>query len=180
MLNKLNMLILILLLLSINVYSQSEGFHLIKWNDSFQDTLSDARYYFAWKISNIDSLLIVAEGYEDGIDYSFYKINKTNTLKLLFRFNPILIDSTNMLKKYHWGYPWDISDIIVDEGSDTQKLLCSINHSIERDGVIDIPSWQKILPAIFFIGKTTQPKIDVGGISSIKYYTISEIIKKIK
>ena len=174
------MLIIFLFLLSINLYSQSERLHLIKWNNSHQDTLSDARYYFAWKISNIDSLLIVAEGYEDGIDYSLYKINKTNALKLLFRFNPILIDSSNKLKKYYWGYPWDINDIKANKDKDTLKLMSSVNHSIERDGVIDIPNWQKVLPAIFFTGKTTQPNISVGNIVDIKYLTIEQIINKIK
>jgi hypothetical protein len=124
--------------------------------------------------------MIVAEGYEDGIDYSFYKINKTNSLKLLFRFNPILIDSSNKLKKYYWGYPWDINDIKANKDKDTLKLMSSLNPSIERDGVIDIPSWQKVLPAIFFIGKTTQPNISAGKIDNIKYLSIYQIIKRIK
>ena len=180
MLMKINIIIIILFLLSINVFSQREGFHLIKWNNSYQDSLADVRYYFAWKISDIDSFLIVADGYEDGIDYSIYKISNTNSLKLLFRFNPILIDSSNKLKKYYWGYPWDINDIKTSKDKDTLKFMCSINHSIERDGVIDIPSWQKVLPAIFFIGKTTQPNISVGKIDDIKYLTIQQIIDKIK
>ena len=174
------MIIIIPFLLFINVYSQSEGFHLIKWNNSYQDTLSDSRYYFAWKISNIDSLLIVAEGFSDGIDYSLYKIDKTNSLKLLFRFNPILIDSSSKLKKYYWGYPWDINDIKTDRNKDTLKLLCSISHSIGREGIMDIPKWQKILPAIFFIGKTTQPEITIDGIKHINYLTTQEIIKKVR
>ena len=170
-------LICIVLLASIS-YSQS---NLVKWDNSYQDSSSfDEDYYFAWKIQGIDNILIVAEGYSDGIDYSFYKISNQDKLDLLFRFNPVLIDTTVASKKLFWGYPWDIGDIVLKWEKKVPTILSSFAHSIERDGVIDIPGWQKKMPAIYFKGKTTQPDIVVTEIKKSKYMSLAQIQSLIK
>lgn len=125
--------------------------------------------------------IVSASGFEDGIDYSIYDQNLVKgTDVLLFRFNPVLIDTSNTQKEYYWGYPWDVTNIMVKAEGGSVRIRCSLNHDIERYGAIDIPTWQKKLPAIFFVGKTTQPDIEVGTIRNIEWLTLGEIEKQIR
>lgn len=161
-------------------YSQS---NLIKWDYSNQDTIKHGvvDYYFAWKIRGVDNILIVAEGYSDGIDYSFYKISKYNKLDLLFRFNPVLIDTTDTSPTLFWGYPWDIGDIEIKWVNGVPFILSSFEHSIEGDeGMSEVPNWQKKMPAIYFKGKTTQPNMVVTEIVSSKYMSLAQIQSLVK
>ncbi len=124
--------------------------------------------------------MITAYGFEDGIDYSIYKQNLvTGKDSLLLRFNPVLLDSTNKLKPFYWGYPWDIADIVLTHKYNQTLIRCSFNHEIERDGVISIPNWQNKLPVILFYGKTTQPDMPVGAIRNFEWLDIKELAKSV-
>ena len=140
-------------------------------------------YDYLWFVNLDDDpepAIVTANGSSDGIDYSIYKQDlHRGKDSLLLRFNPILIDSTNKLKEYYLGYPWDISDIVLARDSNRTLIHCSVDHDIERDGVIDFPDWQTTLPVILFTGKTTQPEIEVEEIRKLEWLKIDELVKKI-
>ena len=170
---------LVLFTYLIPLFLNAQESNLISCDEAYQDTSIIQDYYFAWRIQDVDDILFVAEGYSDGIDYSFYKINDKDSLDLIFRFNPVLIDSSNKSQEYYWGYPWDIKGIKIRYKHDGFEILSSYNHSIIRDGEIRIPEFQKILPVIFFTGISTQPTKLVEPIKDIKYRTFTEILKSI-
>jgi hypothetical protein len=95
--------------------------------------------------------------------------------KVLFYFNPVIIDRDS---KY-WGYPWDISDLLIKMDNGLFKIKCSLDHEISRDGEITRPDWQKDFPVICFSGHSTQPDIKVGQINGFDWLTISEIMDKV-
>jgi len=125
--------------------------------------------------------IISAYGFTDGIDYSIYDQNLAKGSDiLLFRFNPVLVDSSNKQKEYYWGYPWDVTNITTKIESEVMRIRCSLNHDIVRDAYINIPKWQHTLPVIFFVGKTTQPDIEVEAIKKVRWLTLSEIVKAVR
>jgi hypothetical protein len=138
---------------------------------------------FKWFI-NLDNdpvpEIVSAFGYEDGIAYSIYKQNlrdKPDTL--LLRFNPI-IDASNK-GKYYWGYPWDISGIRAWPRGNHFEILCSFDHNVEGDFLnVDIPRWQRWIPIIFLIGKTTQPEATVNEVGTKRWMSIKEIARKVR
>jgi hypothetical protein len=136
-------------------------------------------FNFFWFV-NIDSdpepEIFSATGWAEGIDYCFIDQDlKKGKDKVLFYFNPVIIESDNKF----WGYPWDISDLLIKLDNGLLKIKCSIDHKITRDGEITIPDWQKEFPVICFSGHSTQPDINVGQINRFDWLTISEIMEKI-
>lgn len=130
---------------------------------------------YSWFV-NIDNdpepEIFLASGYEDGIDYAFYDQDlKTGKNNLLFYFNPVIIENN----KHYWGYPWDISDIIIKSDSSKIYIKSSVDNDMERDGNITIPDTTKKIPAIFFYGHSTQKDLKVGEIRNIKWTTIDEL-----
>ncbi|MDI9868938.1 hypothetical protein [Flectobacillus roseus] len=116
--------------------------------------------------------IFTATGYEDGIDYAFYDQDlKTLQDNLLFYFNPIIIENS----KHYWGYPWDITDLILKYDSQNIYLQSSVDNDIERDGNITIPDTTKQFPAIFFKGHSTQSDMKVEAIRNIKWSTLDEL-----
>ena len=140
---------------------------------------------FLWFIDlDGDSIpeIISASGFEDGIDYSIYKQNfngQEDTLLLVF--NPVIIDGSRG-KKTYWGYPWDISDVLVKSNGGKFELFCSFNHKIVTGGDdgdnSNVPEWQKRVPVILFSGRTTQPQMTVAEIETRKWLNIREIIQE--
>jgi hypothetical protein len=57
-----------------------------------------------------------------------------------------------------WGYPWDIEDIALAPDRSKGVVLASFRHSIVDDGEVDSPAWQLRVPAVLFVGTTTQPQ----------------------
>lgn len=130
---------------------------------------------FFWFV-NLDSdpepEIFSATGYEDGIDYAFYDQDlKTAQDKLLFYFNPVILENG----KNYWGYPWDITDLILKTDSTNIYLQTSVDNDIENDGNITIPDPTKKFPAIFFYGHSTQPNVKVETIRNIKWTTLDEL-----
>lgn len=137
---------------------------------------SDYDYY--WFV-NLDSdpepEICSIFGDSDGINYAFYDQNlKDGIDNLIFFFNPIIIDTTQE-KQIYWGYPWDIKDIKIKKESGTVKILNSIDHDIKRNGEIEQPSNQSILPVICFTGKSSQPNVKFGEIRKITWMSIDEL-----
>jgi len=106
--------------------------------------------YYEWKLTPFDDIRFIASGYEDGIDYGFYKVSELGEYELLLQVNPIIVDSDG---HYWWGYPWAISDIARFESPCGLYISATFDHSIVRDGIHSIPEWQKRLPAVLFIAK---------------------------
>ena len=120
--------------------------------------------------------LYSASGYSDGIDYAIYDLNmKTGQQELLFYFNPVIIDN----EKDYWGYPWDTKGMMTWTEDGVTKIYYSADHDIERDGEITIPENQKIMPAIFMTGQSTQPDIPVGEVRNREWKTLEEIKKTV-
>jgi hypothetical protein len=152
-------------------------------NSDFEKVKSIEKYWmdydFFWFV-NIDSdpepEIFSATGYSDGIDYCFIDQDlTTGKNSILFYFNPVILDS----EKEYWGYPWDIKNLLVKLENGQVKIKCSLDHNIERDGEITRPDSQSQFPVIYFIGKSTQPNINVGQIKRFEWLTITEIMNKV-
>jgi hypothetical protein len=152
----------------------TSDFKIIKTIDKY--VMDYDFFWFANLDNDLEPEIFSAAGYSDGIDYCFIDQDlKTGNDKILFYFNPVIIDNEN---KY-WGYPWDISDLIIQEKQGQIRLHCSLDHDITRDGAIKRPDWQNIFPVICFTGQSTQPNIKVGQINRLDWLEINEIIEKI-
>lgn len=150
------------------------------WITSDKQLLKTEKKYsmdfdFQWFV-NLDKdpepEIFSATGYEDGIDYAFYDQDlKTGKNNLLFYFNPVILENG----KHYWGYPWDITDLILKTDLNKISLQASVDNDIERDGNISIPDTSKQFPAIFFKGHSTQPNMKVEAIRNIKWSTLDEL-----
>ena len=132
-------------------------------------------YDYFWFInldSDIEPEIFRANGYEDGIDYAIYDHDlKTGKENVVFYLNPVIIENG----KTYWGYPWDISDMIIKNENEKIFLKASVDHDIERDGEITIPDPSKKFPVIFFYGHSTQPNINVGQIRNTNWMLIEDL-----
>lgn len=105
----------------------------------------------------------VAQGDEDGIEYAFYR--PTDGLYEAFvRVYPVLQDASRPDTLF-WGYPWDITDIARPDDPERGDLLASFDHDILDDGVAESPAWQRRVPAVLFVGRTTQPQVTVAPLA---------------
>lgn len=146
------------------------------------EPVSPVDYYYVWAVDLDDRLgdeYVVASGYADGIDYSIYR-NFKNEKSLVFRFSPVLIDSSNKAEPFYWGYPWDIANIVTKKEGARTRILCSFDHGISRAEEIDTPKWQLRMPAIFFTGVSTQPESAVSTIKKQEWLTLDEIRKRVR
>ena len=106
--------------------------------------------YYEWRVDGMPDIRYIVSGYEDGIDYSFYRMNDDGERKLLLRVNPIVVDETG---KYWWGYPWATTGMVLTKTGGQVLLNATTNHDIIRDGNTLIPEWQRKLPALLLTGK---------------------------
>ncbi len=129
---------------------------------------------YTW-FSNIDNdpepEIISASGHEDGIDYALYDQDLVSGKdQLLFYFNPVIIEND----KFYWGYPGDITSLILRNSGSNIHLKASGDHDIIRDDNTTTPSTKK-LPAIFFYGHATQPEVKVENLRDIHWVTLSDL-----
>jgi hypothetical protein len=143
---------------SIEYWLTSDLTIIAKKNKYVQD------YDFFWFINldkDVEPEIFRAIGYEDGIDYAIYDHNPvTGKETLLTYVNPVIREND----KTYWGYPWDISDMMLKKEGNVVFLWASFDHDIVREGEITVPDPTKKFPAVFFYGHTTQPNIRVGQI----------------
>lgn len=125
--------------------------------------------------------IVRATGFSDGIDYY---VTRQDTLlkseKILFYFIPIIKKEVENRIGYYWGYPKSLRSIIINTISRKKLLLCSINHSIMRDGEIYHPENQRIFPLLMFDGNPQSNYSYEAQIENSQWLTIDEIIKSIK
>jgi hypothetical protein len=133
-------------------------------------------YDFFWFVNldkDVEPEIFRATGYEDGIDYAIYDHNLLTGKETLVSYvNPVIIEK----EKTYWGYPWDISDMILKLEGGKVFLRASFDHDIVRDGVVTIPEPKKKFPAIFFNGHSTQPNVSLGQIRNVKW----ELLEKLR
>ncbi|MBB1473256.1 hypothetical protein H5368_09440 [Luteimonas sp. MC1782] len=115
---------------------------------------------YEWLLNSSPSIRFVAYGYEDGIEYSFYTLLPSDTYEHIIRVYPVIRDSSRNDALF-WGYPWDIRDIAHSNGKGQKRFLASFEHNLFDDGEVHSPSWQRRVPAVLFIGRTTQPAMTV-------------------
>lgn len=164
---------------------QTQSYFTEYWISSEFKTLKMVKKYemdfnYFWLV-NIDNdkepEIFSATGYEDGIDYAFYDQDLIKGKdSILFYFNPVIIEE----EKRYWGYPWDISNIIIKIEGNKIYLKSSTEHDINNDGEITIPKDQNQLPVIFFIGDSTQPDVSIADIRKINFKTLNELMNEIK
>ena len=95
-----------------------------------------------------------AQGYSDGIDYYFTKLNATiNDEDVLFYFNPIIKKTEHDQNKYFWGHPWRLKSIFLQKGNSNLKILSALNHNIIKDSEIHYPEDHTCFPIIVFDGE---------------------------
>jgi len=114
---------------------------------------------YEWQLTSDPAVRLVAHGYEDGVEYSFYK-KVRRSYRHLVRIYPALRDDAYNNTLF-WGYPWDIQDIAVVPDAKGKAFLATFDHSIVDDGEVYSPAWQKRIPVVLFVGRTTQPNMKV-------------------
>jgi hypothetical protein len=112
-----------------------------------------ATFCYEWILIDSPDVRFMAYGDEDGIDYSFYRKGKRGHYRRLIRIYPVIRDDSRG-GDYFWGYPWDISDIAEAPNG---TLQVAFDHNILDEGESRNDAWQKKIPAVLFIGRTTQP-----------------------
>jgi hypothetical protein len=132
-------------------------------------------YDFFWFINldkDTEPEIFRATGYEDGIDYAIYDQNVSIGKERLLSFvNPVIIEN----EKTYWGYPWDISNMILKNEDNNVFLRVSFDHDIVRDEEITTPGPSKKFPAVFFYGHSTQPKIRVGQTRNLSWVLLENL-----
>jgi hypothetical protein len=128
-------------------------------------------YWFINLDDDAEPEIFSANGYEDGIDYAIYDQDlKTGAETLVSYVNPVIFDDGRL----HWGYPWDISDMITKKEFNSVLIKASFDHDIERDGEVTMPEPSKKFPVIFFYGHPTQSS-EVERIRKIRWLSIDEL-----
>jgi hypothetical protein len=128
---------------------------------------------YEWKLSADPAIRLIASGYEDGVEYGFYRRSKSGKYRHVVRVHPVLKDSARPAS-YYWGYPEDIEDIALIPGAKGLMVSATIDHSIVDDGEVYSPDWPKKVPAVLFVGHTTQPGMIVP-ILPFKAFTIQSL-----
>jgi hypothetical protein len=132
-------------------------------------------YDYFWFVNldkDIEPEIFRATGYEDGIDYAIYDQDlSTGKEGLVSYVNPVIIEKG----KTYWGYPWDITDVILKDEGDSILLRASFDHDIVRDGEITVPDPTKKFPAVFFYGHSTQPNIPVGQTRNLTWVLLESL-----
>ena len=152
-----------LLALLIALPVSAENLRPVAKQNGFCALADESAICYEWQVLIDPSIRFVAEGYEDGIDYGFYRLDKTNKYTHIVSVYPVIRDPSRKDALF-WGYPWDIYDIELASVKKPLALLFSIDHALADDGEISIPKWQKHVPAVLFIGRTTQPRMTVPNL----------------
>jgi hypothetical protein len=111
-----------------------------------------------WSLAADPRLHLVAYGYEDGVEYTFYRRIRAGRFRELVRIYPVMPDPKRA-GGHVWAYAWDIADIEVDGRG---RPLATFAHTIFDDGEVYSPKWQKRIPALLFRGTPTQDNPQEG------------------
>lgn len=148
-------------------------------NSPFKD--KQASIYYEWKFKSDPTLRYIADGYEDGIDYSLERLKPDGKLKLLLKITPVIADSR---KQRWWGYPWDTSDIYLQVRKGVLYFYADFEHYVPR-GLPSTTDKPVTMPALLLKGETTQPgqkeyALKLLSPLKFKWYSLPELIDKYK
>ncbi|SUS05883.1 conserved exported hypothetical protein [uncultured Defluviicoccus sp.] len=115
---------------------------------------------FEWRMAFDPDVRFLAYGYEDGIDYWFSRKSGDGRYQTIVAVHPVLRDESRPGRVF-WGYPWDITDVALPDSGSDDAMLVSFGHGIVAEGEADPPEGQKRVPAVLFVGRTTQPETTV-------------------
>ncbi len=135
--------------------------------------------------AGLQPIIISAYGFAEGIEYTLQKLDlSTGTFTILFYFDPVLVEADGQL--YH-GYPWDVSDILAEGTGGTTRLRAAMRPRPAADaprvgdpGMGDngrMPDRQKMVPVLFFAGRSTQPAIARLGPLESRGYRLDELVR---
>jgi len=160
-------------------YWYTSDFRLYRKVNQFDGDF-DFKYFVNLDSDSIPEI-VRATGFSDGIDYYVTKQDTLNkSEKILFYFLPIIKKEIENRIGYYWGYPKSIRSIFINTISEKKLLLCSMNHSIMRDGEIYHPENQRVFPILMFKGNPQSNYSYEAQIENSQWLTIEEIIKRIK
>lgn len=126
-----------------------------------------------WALVTTPSLRVVAAGYEDGMNYDFYRLKKDGSYQHIVQFYPVIRDDVDGGALY-WGYPWDIRDIALPPRAEPDAVLATFAHQMMDDGEVQTPDWQKRIPAVLFTGRPSVTRIPVAP-TNITSVTVDEL-----
>lgn len=109
-----------------------------------------------WVLDTPDNVRFIAQGYQTGIDYSFYSRDASGRYQHLLRIRPVLQDDSKN-GSFFWGYSEDITDLAPSSSKKTLKVMAAFDDSLKDVGEVYSPRWQKQVPAVLFVGQTTHP-----------------------
>ncbi|WP_125172194.1 hypothetical protein [Leptospira haakeii] len=145
---------------------------------SADPVLADGFKYFWYLDLKKDSLIYIFEFFGDE-DYSDYKLTYLNTQtmkqKVLFYVAPIIKKEKNL----HWGYPWDIVDIILSRKENDLLLNATFKHKIDVSEAGDYLDKTAKIPAIFFTGVPTQETDMKSEVQETKSFFTVESLSRI-
>ena len=164
---------LAILLATLSFSASAEGMTPVPESERY--CLNRTTYCYEWQLVSNPAIRLVAWGDEDGIDYSFFRRSTTKQYERLVRVLPVLQDSSRPGGLF-WAYPWDMKDIAVDKAGNLQATFA---HDLIDDSDVDSPANQTRLPAVLFLGRTTQPDVSVKHpkFRSFKLKTLLESAK---
>ena len=151
--------LLLTMLFSLPTYSA--GMATVPKSDGFCGQIpDDTAICYEWRLVSDPDTHFIAYGYEDGIEYTFQRRSPDGTYHTIVMVHPVIRDSSHPDTLF-WGYPWDITDVALPSKKSGKDLLVSFDHDIVDDGEVYPPQWQKQVPAVLFIGHSTQPQMTV-------------------
>ena len=131
-----------------------------------------------WLLDTPGDVHFIAQGYETGIDYSFYSRDASGRYLHLLRVRPVLKDDSKNGALF-WGYSEDISDLAPSAGTKAFTVLAAFDDTLKDVGEVYSPRWQKQVPAILFVGQTTHPEKKVAKLN-IKATSLDALKEKAK
>ena len=145
--------------------AHSAGMTPLSKDDGFCSQLpDDSAICYEWRLTSAPDVHFIAYGYEDGIEYTFSRRLPGGKYDTIVMVHPVIRDEL-YADQLFWGYPWDITDVVLPEDGSRKKLLVNFDHDIVDDGEVYPPAWQKQVPAVLFIGHTTQPGMRVSALT---------------
>lgn len=134
-------------------------------------------YCYQWRLDADPTLSFVATGDEDGGEMGLYRRAADGREELLAQVFPSMDDISRPGARF-WGYPWYLSDVVVDDAHGI-RLSVALEHGYTYDGGWTPPAWQVRFPFILFRGATKQANIKVPALT-YTLMTIDELARAVR
>ena len=108
-----------------------------------------------WEFIADSRMRFTAFGYEDGVEYTFHKLDRRGRYGRSFRVHPLLPDDRPGGGQVA-AYPWNITDAAGPKGG--PFVLATFDHDIVDESNVDTVAGQRRIPAVLFLGSTDKPE----------------------